>query len=94
MAFDNDPPHARLSRSGRSAGSGKLDRRLDIPVTEELEEALIAMATLNGMPKAEYARWLLERMVFGELNVVRKMTRLGPSGPSDEYPKRDIEGRR
>lgn len=77
----------RLSRSGRSHASGKLTCRLDIPVTEELAEAIIAMATINGMPKAEYARLLLERMVFGELDVVKRLTRFGPPNQSEEYPK-------
>ena len=74
-----------LSRSGRSNPDGKLVARLDIPVSEELNEAVIAMAVTMGVPKAEYVRMLIERAVFGELSMVQRMTRplaMSPSGDS------------
>lgn len=55
---------AVFSRSGHSHDGGKLSRRLDIPVSEELEEAVIALAAIAGVPKAEFARTLIERAVF------------------------------
>ena len=73
-----------LSRSGRSNPDGKLVARLDIPVSEELNEAVIAMAVSMGVPKAEYVRRLIERAVFGELSMVQRMTQPLSMGPSDE----------
>lgn len=62
-----------LARSGRTDPGGKLTERFDIPVSEELNEAAIAMATLRGIPKAELLRSMLERLFFGELNMLRRM---------------------
>ena len=60
-----------LSRSGRmSASDSKLTRRLDVPVSEELEEAVIALAAVARVPKAEIVRWLLERALFGEMSML------------------------
>lgn len=75
-----------LSRSGRSDPGGKLTQRLDVPVTVELEEAVIALATLSGVPKSEWVRRVLERAVWGELNMVRRVS--GQVGPSqwEELP--------
>ncbi len=73
-----------LSRSGRSDPGGKLVARLDIPVSEELNEAVIAMAVTAGVPKAEYVRTLIERAVFGELSMVRRMTRPLSMGQCDD----------
>lgn len=59
------------SRSAVTNPFGKCDRRIDVPVSEALEERLIAMAALNGMPKAEYVRRTLERAIFGEFAVAQ-----------------------
>lgn len=75
-----------LSRSGRSDPLGKLTRRLDVPVSEELEDAVIAMATLSGVGKAEYVRNLLERVIFGELTMVRRLAQNSMARQSDKYP--------
>lgn len=75
-----------LSRSGRSNPDGKLTRRLDVPVSETLEEAIIAMAAIAGMPKAEFARRLLERAMFGELAMVQRLRAQAGLGPWDEAP--------
>ena len=74
-----------LSRSGHSTGA-KLTRRLDIPVSEELEEGIIAMAAMHGMPKAEFVRNWLERGVFGELSMMRRLARAMGTRPLDESP--------
>lgn len=61
------------SRSANSSPFGKLDRRLDIPISESLEERLITMAALNNVPKAEYARRILERAMFGEFVIAQSL---------------------
>lgn len=63
-----------LSRSGRTDPSGKLTSRLDVPVSQDLEEAVIALATLAGVPKSEWVRRVLERAVWGELTMVRRLS--------------------
>ena len=68
MADDEVPAFAR---SGATNPGGKLTHRLDIPCTEDLIDAINALATLAGVPKAEYARRVLERAMFGELAVAR-----------------------
>lgn len=72
MADDDTPA---LARGGTTNPGGKMTQRLDIPCTEELADAISALATLAGVPKAEYARRLLERAVFGELALARKARR-------------------
>jgi len=61
------------SRGSSSSPFGKLEKRLDIPCSEVLEERLIAMAALNGIPKAEYSRRILERAMFGEFVIAQSM---------------------
>jgi hypothetical protein len=73
-----------LSRSGRSDAGGKLTARLDVPVSAELEEAVIALAAVAGVPKAEYARMLMERAVFGDMSLLRRLARPIGMGPWDE----------
>lgn len=73
-----------LSRSGRSNPDGKLTQRLDIPVSEELNEAVIALATIAGVSKAEWLRDLIERAVFGELPMARRLARVRGGRESEE----------
>ena len=63
-----------LSRSGRSDPHGKLTHRLDIPVSEELHDAVTAMATIGGCTKAEWVRDLLSKAVWGELAMMRRLS--------------------
>jgi hypothetical protein len=79
-----------LSRSGRSNPDGKLTQRFDIPVSDELNEAVIALATIAGVSKAEWLRDLIERSVFGELPMARRLARVRGSREWDESP---MEGR-
>lgn len=67
------------SRPAVSGPFGKCDRRLDVPVSEQLEERIIAMAALNGIPKAEYVRRVLERAMYGEFVIAQSLAadRLG-----------------
>lgn len=71
----NDTPPAAFSRSGHTNTAGKLTQRIDVPVTDELNDAISALATINGTPRSEWVRALLEKTVFGELGMVRRMTR-------------------
>lgn len=68
---------SKLARGGRTDPGGKLTARFDIPVSEELNDAAIAMATVQGVPKAEMLRMMLERAFFGELNMLRRMAGAG-----------------
>ena len=73
-----------FSRTGYTNSSGKLTQRLDIPCTEELSDAIVAMAALAGVPKAEYARRLLERAMFGELPMARRLSSQARFDPSED----------
>ena len=73
-----------LSRSGRSHPAGKLTQRLDIPVSEELEEEIIFLAKLYGMSKAECARFILERSLFGEVVIARQRAGMSVYGHGDD----------
>lgn len=75
-----------LSRSGSTNASGKLTKRMDVPISEELEEALIGLAVIEGIPKAELGRRLWEEAIFGRLSMVRRMAQVKGPSPSDEYP--------
>jgi predicted DNA binding CopG/RHH family protein len=66
-----------LSRSGSSNPLGKCDRRLDTLVSEDLENAVIAMATMRGLSKSEYVRLVLERSMFGEFPMMQKIVTRG-----------------
>ncbi len=80
------PDDTLLSRSGRSNEGGKLTRRFDIPVSEELEEGVIALAALADVPKAEYLRTILERAIFGELPMLRRMAHRGRASRVEDSP--------
>lgn len=77
-----------LSRHGRTDASGKLTCRLDIPVSEELVDAVAALATVHGISKAECARAIIEEAVYGRLQVLRRLTVGHAPGQSDESPMR------
>ena len=74
-----------LSRSGRSNPDGKLSHRIDIPMTEDLHDAVSALATLEGKSKAEWLRELAEEKVYGRLSMVRRVACNGAASPSYEY---------
>ena len=63
-----------FSRTGRSSMEGKLTHRLDIPVSEELHDAVTALATIQGQGKAEWIRELVSKVVWGELAMLRRVT--------------------
>ena len=59
------------SRPASPSPLGKCDRKLELTISEALEERLIAMAAFNGIPKATYARQVLERAMFGDFIMLR-----------------------
>jgi hypothetical protein len=67
----NDSP-TMLSRNGNS-GDGKKTSRIDVPVSDELEAEIITMATLDGMTKAEWVRYQIEKILHGEIGMTRRM---------------------
>lgn len=73
-----------LSRSGRTSPDGKLTQRLDIPVSDDLNEAVIALSTIRGVSKAEWSRNVLEEAVYGKLSILRMVTQRGVTGQSGE----------
>ena len=73
-----------LSRSGSSGCDGKKTSRLDVPVSEELEAEVISLATIAGLPKAEWVRQQLERIVHGELGMLRRIARTPAQGQLDQ----------
>jgi len=62
----------------------KLTHRLDVPVSEADMEALIALAAVAGVTKAEYARWVLRRAIWGEMSMLRTVARSARVMPSDD----------
>lgn len=75
-----------LSRSGRSNADGKLNQRFDVPVTDELNEAVIALATIAGVSKAEWLRGVVEEAVYGKLTMLRRVSGAMGSMQSEERP--------
>lgn len=76
---------SELSRPSKTGPFGSNDRRLDMLVSESLEEAIITMANLKGIPKGTYARGILEKALFGEFSMVRMM-----HSDSNEENRRNI----
>ncbi len=62
-----------FSRNGTTTESVKCTSRIDVPVSEGLEEKLIALAVMAGKPKAEFARMLLPKAIEGELAYMRSV---------------------
>lgn len=51
---------------------GKLTAKLDVQISEDLNESLIALAKLRGFSnRSEYVRDLLHRCVYGEMDALR-----------------------
>lgn len=75
-----------LSRSGRSDPAGKLSARLDIPVTEEMNDAVAAMAFIAKKPKAEFLREALEELFFGRFTMMQKCAEPLARRPWDQSP--------
>lgn len=73
-----------LSRSGVTSPAGKLIARIDVPVSEDLDNALAALAAIAGVPKAEMGRRIWERAVWGEMSMLRRVAQGAGLGPSDE----------
>ncbi len=78
-----------LSRSGRTDPNGKMVVRIDVPMTEELHDEVLFMSKLHGMTKAEYIRYTLERVIFGELSIARQRTGIPQYAQGDESRIKD-----
>lgn len=76
---DTEEPSA-LARSGHTDPAGKLTARIDVPVSEDTEAEIIAMATLAGISKAEWVRRVIEVSLHGELGMARRMQQRGQAG--------------
>jgi len=74
-----------FSRIGRSDPGGKLTSRLDVPVSEELADAVTALATIAGVSKSEWVRALLEKTIWGELSMMRRVSGLRSQDQWEEY---------
>ncbi len=51
---------------------GKCLSRCDIPMAEDTHDKLIALAGLAGMTKAEYARLIIERHIYGAADQIQR----------------------
>lgn len=49
-----------FSRSGHTSQGGKLDRRIDVPLSEDLHDMVVVKAAASNKPKAEFARQVLQ----------------------------------
>lgn len=78
-----------LSRSGRSHPAGKMDVRIDVPMTEELHDEVLFMAKLHNMTKAEFIRYTLERVIFGEASIARNRAGIPNYAQGDESRTKD-----
>lgn len=63
------PNSGMESRPSNPSPLGKCDRKLELTISES--QRLIAMAAFNGIPKATYARQVLERAMFGDFIMLR-----------------------
>jgi hypothetical protein len=69
------------SRSPYSRGSAnKCTQTLDVPVGDELYDAVVTEATLKRVSKAEMVREILERHYFGELGRMRRSMHVPEDG--------------
>ena len=68
-----DDDSTMLSRSGRTDVGDKKTQRIDVPVSDKLNDALGAMAAISGIPKAELGRQIWERVLFGEWSMVQRV---------------------
>jgi len=55
-----------------------------VPVSEELSDAVIALATIAGVSKSEWVRALLEKTIWGELSILRRVSGRPAQTPWDE----------
>ena len=69
-----------LSRNGTTDEAGKLSEKLQVPLSEDLLEKLIALSVLKGKPRAELAREWIIKAVEGELAYMRSVGAIPPNG--------------
>lgn len=73
--MSNGDDVALMSRRA-DAPDGKLTSHLDLMISEDLNESLIALARVNGFQnRSEYVRNVLHRAVYGEMDTLRLLAR-------------------
>lgn len=76
-----------LSRSGSTDSGGNLDHRIDFNVSEDLNDKVIALASVAGMSKAEWVRRLVSDAVYGKFSMLQRMAHGGSRGQCEEHPR-------
>lgn len=84
--FTENEDSSCLSRNGVTDPGGKKLSRLDIPISDQLESEVIALATIAGMSKAEWGRRVIEEVVYGKLAMLRRMAHQGAAGNGNNIP--------
>lgn len=64
---------APFQRNGETDPTGKLSVRFDMHVSEQMEADMAMRAALERIPKAEYVRRLIERDLYGSINLMRRI---------------------
>ena len=59
---------------------GKLIREASAAVTEDLHDALVALAVISGKTKAEYIRNILSEHVYGRLTMLQRWNKNDKNG--------------
>lgn len=75
-----------MARPSTTDPGGKLVIRFEMTVSEELDESISALAVIAGSTKAELARHLLERQIFGDLSMLRRVAGRNPLSQPGKLP--------
>lgn len=66
-----------LSRGQHSDPEGGLIKRVDVPISESMEDDLIFIARSHNMTKAEYVRHVLNLDLYGKVSHVQTIVTRG-----------------
>jgi hypothetical protein len=66
---------AVLARGGLAHPDGKLSVRVDFQATEQMAQDIATIATMRGISSSQYLREIVERDMYGRLEVMRKTLR-------------------
>lgn len=85
-------PDVLGSRNGDSDPAGKLTEQVSLSLTPRTLEAVTTLAVLNGIPRGEYLRKIVDRHCFGELPIAKEMYARGrPESTVRIHPDRTVE---
>lgn len=73
-----------LSRSGRSNPDGKMDERMDVPMTTKMREDIAFAARCAKKTNAEYIRESISLRLYGELAVIEERVAFRGNSQCDE----------